>query len=97
MDIGATNPTTLQLPIADPAGGGAANDRSIAVRAVRSINQSGLLPGRQLLFHIDPTTHGLTFQVVNSDTGQVLDQIPLEAVLKLAAELDGKNATAETP
>jgi uncharacterized FlaG/YvyC family protein len=64
------------------------NRRALA-NALATINQSGLWPGRALKIHFDMTTRRLTVQIVNSETEEVLDQIPSEEVLRMALELGG--------
>jgi uncharacterized FlaG/YvyC family protein len=54
--------------------------------AVQAINQSDLLgPGRELMLRIDPSTRKAVVQIVNSDTREVLDQMPSERVLEMMA------------
>jgi flagellar protein FlaG len=59
-------------------------------RAVRSavdvINQAGLLSANhQLSFSIDPATRKVVVRVVDPETREVVDQIPTEQVLQIAA------------
>jgi uncharacterized FlaG/YvyC family protein len=62
-------------------------DRRVLASAIASINQSELWPGRVLRIHFDLPTQSLTVQVVNSADNEILDQIPSEAVLRMASEL----------
>jgi hypothetical protein len=64
-------------------------DRRLLANAVVAINQSTLWPGRALRIHVDIPTQRLTVQIVNSETEDVLDQIPAEEVLRMAMELGG--------
>jgi uncharacterized FlaG/YvyC family protein len=51
--------------------------------AVRAINQSGLYgQDRQLQFARDPDTKTVVIKIVQSNTGEVIDQIPPETVLQ---------------
>ena len=68
-------------------------DRRALANAIAAINQSCLWPGRALKIHFDATTRHLTVQIVNSETEEVLDQIPSEEVLRMASELGGKAGT----
>lgn len=55
------------------------------VTAVHEVNRSELLgEGRQLTFTRDPDTRKPVIQIVDQNTGEVLDQIPPESVLQLA-------------
>ena len=58
------------------------------VTAVRDINKSELMgQGRQLNFTRDPDTRRPIIQIVDKDTGEVVDQLPAETVLNLARQL----------
>ena len=92
MDIGATNQVGLRPQTTDPQTVTNAENRQVLAKAVQSINQSNLWPGRELVFHVDPATRSFTVEVLNSETGEILGQIPSEEVLKAAAELSGRKA-----
>ena len=83
--------------IASPSSAGAATsplqDRRVLAGAVAAVNGSDVWPGRTLKVHLDLTTHQLTVQVVNSETGEVLDQIPEEEVLRMARESHANTAS----
>ena len=58
------------------------------VSAVQEINKSEIMgEGRQLTFSRDPQTRRQVIQIVDQQTGDVIDQIPPETVLQLAAQL----------
>jgi uncharacterized FlaG/YvyC family protein len=58
------------------------------VSAVREVNKSELMgQGRQLTFTRDPQTRQPVIQIVDQSTGDVIDQIPPESALQLAAQL----------
>jgi len=66
-----------------------ANENDVPVRAivtaVNEVNRSELMgEGRQLTFTRDPETRKPVIQIVDQNTGEVLDQIPPETVLQLA-------------
>jgi uncharacterized FlaG/YvyC family protein len=63
------------------------SDRRALAGAVTAINQSGIWPGRSLRIETDGLTHQLTIQLLNSETNEVMDQIPSELALRMAAEL----------
>jgi uncharacterized FlaG/YvyC family protein len=57
------------------------------VRAVHSLNQSGVLgESNQLVFHRDTETHRMVIQIVNRQTNEVVQQLPPEYVLRLAED-----------
>jgi len=54
------------------------------VAAVRALNKSELLGnGRELKFERDSQTQKMVIQIVDSQNGDVLDQIPPEQVLQI--------------
>lgn len=58
------------------------------VAAVHAVNKGELMgEGRQLLFARDPDTRKPIIQIVDRDSGDVIDQIPPETVLQLAEQL----------
>ena len=88
----------MEIPRSDSMSVGAAvsptlsNPRDMPVRevvtAVHEVNKSELMgEGRQLTFTRDPETRRPVIQIVDQNTGEVLDQIPSETVLQLAQQL----------
>jgi len=69
--------------------------RQALASAVSAINQSGLWPGRELRIRTDTSTHSLTVQIVNSETDEVMEQIPSELALRLASELKQTRSSDE--
>ena len=64
-----------------------ATNRQI-VKAVQEVNQSELLgQDRYLQYRRDQRTGQMVVQTVSRQNGDVLDQIPLEVLLRLQAEL----------
>lgn len=58
------------------------------VSAVQALNKSELFgENRQLQFSRDDATHRLIIKIVNGKTGETIDQIPPETVLRMRAEL----------
>lgn len=58
------------------------------IRAVKSINASGVLGGNQeMTFAVDRETKRMVVRVVDRDTDEVLLQIPDEQVLRMAQKL----------
>jgi len=57
--------------------------------AVRAINESGLYgQDRQLQFSRDPGTKMMVIKIVQPNTGEVIDQIPPETVLRAFESLE---------
>jgi uncharacterized FlaG/YvyC family protein len=67
-------------------------DRRQLASAIATVDQSGVWPGRSLRIHFDQTTQSLTVQVVNSQSDEVVDQIPSEEVLQMALMLGSSKA-----
>ena len=64
---------------------------NLAVRtAVDAISHSGTIPaGRQLSFSVDTGTKRLVVRVIDTETREVVSQIPTDQVLQIAASLSG--------
>lgn len=89
----------MEIPRVDSMGASTAvssptptNERDTPVRevvtAVHEVNKSELMgEGRQLNFTRDPETRRPVIQIVDQNTGEVLDQIPSETILELAQQL----------
>lgn len=62
--------------------------------AVRALNQSGLFgQDRQLQFARDPDTKTVVIKIVQSNTGEIIDQIPPETVLQAFKNLGQTEGT----
>ena|SRR5690242_14244930 len=84
MQIGPTN-TMIPAPPLDPTP--KTNQDPVltkqVVTAVRALNQSEMYgQDRQLQFARDPGTKTMVIKVVQPQTGEVIEQIPPEAVLQ---------------
>jgi len=89
----------MEIPRVDSVGVAAAvsnptpsTDKDVPVRqivtAVHEVNRAELMgEGRQLSFTRDPTTRRPVIQIIDQNTGDVVDQIPAEMVLQLAGQL----------
>jgi len=61
------------------------------VSAVQALNKSELLgESRELRFTRDQDTHRVIIKVTNPQTGEVIDQIPPETILRILADLAAK-------
>ena len=77
----------VSLPV-DPASKLRENTEAqqAVVAAVRALNKSELLGSdRELQFARDSQTQKMVIQIVDSQSGDVLDQIPREQVLRIMA------------
>jgi flagellar protein FlaG len=57
-------------------------------QAVERMNQQAIKDGRKLNFAMDDATDQMVITVRKADTGEVIRQIPSEAVLRVAHNLD---------
>ena len=60
------------------------------IRAVSAVNASGAMgQDNQLKYSVDRTARLVVVQLVNKVTGEVVNQIPNESLLRLAEEING--------
>ncbi|WP_313514348.1 flagellar protein FlaG [Pseudomonas sp.] len=76
------------VPTTASAKGAGAVDRDQLDSAVASMQDYAQSVKRNLDFHIDDSTGRVVVQVIASDSGELIRQIPSEEVLELAASLD---------
>ena len=63
--------------------------RRQVVNAIRSLNKSGFVgKERELVYARDPETRRMVIRIMARDTGEVIDQLPPEQVLRMSAELE---------
>lgn len=88
MEISPLSGTSLIVPVdPTPKSQQEAATRQI-VSAVQALNKSELFgENRQLQFTRDDVTHRVIIKIVNRKTGETIDQIPSETVLRMGAEL----------
>ena len=90
MDISSISPATSTVPAASTAPvqpaipADEANQRRQLIQAVKSVNESGQLGQNQLVFTMDRQTHRPIIRVENSETHEVVMQLPPDYVLHLA-------------
>jgi uncharacterized FlaG/YvyC family protein len=92
MQIGATSRVDMSAPVTTQAASQdwLVNDRQ-AVAAVQWLNQAEWLgQDRELAYRRDPKTGKLVIQILDRETGDVMDQIPPESVLRLVSELQAE-------
>src|SRR5271168_2961052 len=98
MNVSSTSPVSAPVKAANqgPATKPSANQETAAARralatAARVVNTSEVL-GQQneLVFSLDPTSHRVVARILDRATQQLVEQVPAEYILKIAAELTGK-------
>jgi flagellar protein FlaG len=57
------------------------------IQAARAVNASASLGENELTFFLDPRSRQAIIKIVNRETQEVVEQIPSEAVLRLAENL----------
>lgn len=62
------------------------------LKAVTSVNASGLLGNNELVFSVDRQTHRPIIRVVDKDTHEIIFQAPPEYILNLAQRVDETSA-----
>ena len=92
MEIAGTNTSNISLAQnSDPA---STANREL-VRAVNTVNAvKAFGSGKEVTFQMDVSTRTLVIRIIDKETNQVVDQIPAEYILQLAASL---GATASNP
>jgi flagellar protein FlaG len=66
-------------------------DPKVLQQAVTTVNSSQVFgDGNEITFSVDPATNRLLVRLVDSNTHEVLRQIPTEYVLRLARQLQSK-------
>jgi uncharacterized FlaG/YvyC family protein len=91
MEIGPINPLNMNAPVTTTSS--TPQDSASFVRqivtAIRGLNKTELLgQGRELAFVRDPNTQKPIIQILDRDSGEVIDQLPPETILRLAADID---------
>lgn len=89
MDIAPVNRVNLAAPVnlAPTSQEDPAVTRQL-VTAIRALNESELMgPNRQFTYTRDPKTQQPVINIVERETGDVVDQLPPEAILRLRQEL----------
>jgi len=89
MEISAINRTDAALPVAAlSVPSEIANQNRELIQSVRAVNGSELLgQNEELSFQMDSATKRLVVQVINTNTKEVISQLPPEYVLRMAQDL----------
>ena len=65
------------------------DDQRTLIRAVQAVNASASLgDDHEITYTLDRAAHEVVVRLINKKTGNVMQQIPAEYVLKLAEELN---------
>ena len=97
MEIGPANRVDMSAPVTSQTGSQdwLLNDRQ-AIAAVQWLNHAEWLgQDRELTYKRDAKTCKLVIQILERQTGDVVDQIPPESVLRLVAELQAEMKTKD--
>ena len=93
MEIGPANRVDMSAPVTSQTESpdGLTNDRQV-VSAVQWMNKADWLEqqDRELKYSRDSTTGKMVIQILERQTGDVVDQIPPESVLQLVTELQAE-------
>jgi len=66
----------------------AAQDRRTLIQAIRAVNESELFGDyTELTFVVDRATRGAVVRIVDRASREVVEQIPVESVLRMAEDL----------
>jgi uncharacterized FlaG/YvyC family protein len=90
MEITGTNGAAAAAfaPLPEPVPPEQAAANRGLVQAVKTVNASGVLGGNnELTFQMDRTTKMPVVRIIDKDTKEVVEQIPAEYILQLAATL----------
>ncbi len=88
MEItGANGAAAVFAPIPEPVPPEQAAANRDLVQAVKTVNAAGGLGNNEITFQMDRTTKMPVIRIIDKDTKEVVDQIPPEYILQLAATL----------
>ena len=88
MEVSRIDSAMPGMPVNNPSASSDNVPLRQIVAAVHEVNKSELMgEGRQLSFTRDPATKQRVIQIIDQNTGDVVDQIPPETVLQLAGQL----------
>jgi uncharacterized FlaG/YvyC family protein len=88
MNISSINPVAAAAHVEPAPPQPLTNDQRALVHAVKAVNTTELFgQDRELAFSFDRNSRRTVVRIVNSKTGEVLQQIPAEYVLRMAEEL----------
>lgn len=91
MNISSINNLASQLTASTPVAQPPTQDQKALIQAVKAVNAAELFgQENELTFIIDRAAKIAVVRIVNKKTGEVVQQIPNEHVLKLAEESNGR-------
>jgi len=92
MEITSSEGLGPQLNGSGTAASAAADNRQL-IQAAKALNAAGAFGDQtEISFSIDRTTRLPMFKIIDRNTQEVVEQIPPEYILRLAAELGKKGA-----
>ncbi len=89
MNIAAINSTNPVGPADLPSAKALTNEQRTLIRAVAAVNASGTFgEDNQLTYSVDRQAHLVVVRLVNKNTGDVVQQMPAEYLVRMAEELN---------
>ncbi len=93
MEISAVTTADVLSPQATGVSSQDIAQRRQLVQAGKSVNESGLLGGNQIVFSVDSQTRRPVIRIEDPETHEVVLQIPPEYLLRLAQDLGNSSET----
>ena len=89
MNIAAINSTSPAGPVEPSPARALTDEQRSLIRAVAAINASGTFgEDNQLTYSVDRQAHLVVVRLVNKNTGDVVQQMPAEYLVRMAEELN---------
>ncbi len=90
MNISSTGAPPIGVPVETAQPRPLNDNQRSLIQAVKAVNGAELFGSRnELTLVFDRATRRTLVRIVDRETGEVVDQIPAESVLKLAEEISG--------
>lgn len=97
MEIGPINRVLSAPVVSTPASTDDPAAERQVVMAVQGLNKSEMMgTARELAYRRDPKSQRIIVQIVDKASGEVVDQIPPESVVRMMEELKRQLAPKET-
>ena len=91
MDISSMNAAHVPAPAEPPSAQPANAEQRNLIQAVKAVDATELFgQENELTFLFDRSTRRAVVRIVNRESGQVVQQIPAEKVLRMAEEIKGR-------
>ncbi|HEV2201099.1 MAG TPA: flagellar protein FlaG [Bryobacteraceae bacterium] len=92
MDVSSiSNLSVPSAPIDHASPPPATADQRALIRAVRAVNAAELFgQDNELTFVLDRAARRVLVRIIDKNTGELVQQLPAEAIVQMAEELNGK-------